>query len=229
MSVTDHGHEGLEWRRHWPALTGVACAAAGLIAFVLIPLRMPAAPGAAKPVILHIGKATLELDVNYLRRGAQRAGGPLERADLIVQWPDFRPAQLVVRDREGVPVPAHPAGHLLIHIRAAEGADPAGHATALYGRFLDGEAWTSGTGLVMRRFRANSPYPDEELFIAPPDGKEFTARCPQQNVEGAVNGRCLSQMRIAQVDVTVNFDATMLGEWQAMRDGVMNLIARAVR
>lgn len=229
MSVYEQGHDRLEWRRHWPALAGIAGIAAALIGFVLIPLRSPPGLTAPKPVILHIGKSTLELDANYLRRGAQRAGGHLERADLIVQWPDFRPAQLVVRDAEGSPAPASAANHLLIHIRAAEGADPARHTANLYGRFLDGDAWTSGDGLVMRRFKTNSPYPDEELFISPPDGQEFAARCPRQDVEGAVHGRCLVQMRIAQVDITVNFDAMLLNEWHAMRDGVLNLIARAIR
>ncbi|MGL4324907.1 MAG: hypothetical protein ACRCTD_12790, partial [Beijerinckiaceae bacterium] len=160
---------------------------------------------------------------------AQRAGGALERADLIIQWPDFQPAQLVVRDKDGHPAAAQPAHHLLVNVRAMEGANPAKHATALYGRFLDGDTVSNTSGLIMRRFKTSSPYADEELFVSPPDGEEFTARCPRQDAVGNINGRCLAQFRVGQVDMTVNFDAALLSEWQQVRDGAVNLIARALR
>lgn len=227
MSISEAPQDRYDWRRHIPALAATAMIAAGLVSFVLLPLRAPAR--ADWPVKMMIGKSALEINSSYMRRGPQRAGGLLERADLILQWPDFRAAELVTRDADGNPGPARTADHLLVSLRAAEGADPAHHAVALYGRFVESDAWTSGTGLVMRRFKPGSPYADEELFISPPDGGEFTARCPRQTVEGSVNGRCLAQFRVGALDMTVNFDATLLGDWQHLRDGVVKFAARSLR
>ncbi|MGL4496209.1 MAG: hypothetical protein ACRCUX_10360 [Beijerinckiaceae bacterium] len=229
MSVYQHAPESVTFQRHWPALAAIALAAILLIGFVLIPLRTPILSTSPRPVTLQIGKGVLEIDANALRRGAQRSGGMLERADLILSWPEFNAAQLVERDASGSPIAAQPARHVLLSLRAAEGADPARHTATLYGRFLDGETGTTTGGLIVRRFRDNSPYHGEELFISPPDGEEFAARCPQQTVTGAVNGRCLAQFRVGMFDATVNFDASLLPEWQHLRERTLGLIARAIR
>lgn len=227
ISIDDSPRSHGEWRRHIPGLAAAGLIAAGLIAFVLTPLRATAPK--EWPVRMQIGNANLEIGSAYLRRGPQRAGGLLERADLILQWPDFGAALLVNRDADGNPTPAKAAMHLLVNLRAAAGADPAGHAVSLYGRFVEPDAWTSGAGLVMRRFKPGTPYMDEELFISPPDGSEFTARCPRQSVEGAVSGRCLAQFRIGPLDMTVNFDAALLNDWQHLRDGIVKFAARSLR
>jgi hypothetical protein len=105
--------------------------------------------------------------------------------------------------------------------------DPSERPQELYGRFLEPDTWESPGGLLLRRFEAGSPYEDEELFIAPPDGRAFSARCrkPGKATE-AIGDACLWRFRQSGADVQVRFTVDLLPQWETMATGVGKLLER---
>ncbi|OJY33824.1 MAG: hypothetical protein BGP06_08150 [Rhizobiales bacterium 65-9] len=196
---------------------------------ILVSQRRDAAPAAPALVAIEIGAQRLEIDSRLIQEGAQRSGGKLDRADLVLGWPAFGPAQRVARDEAGRPAPPAPSAHLLVSLRAADGVDPATRALAVHGRFVEPEIWSNPGGLVVRRFKAGSPYEGEELVMTP-DGREFSARCP---VAGSTGGlaeyRCLATIRRGAIDATVSFDPSLLPDWRDLKTGLLGVLARAAR
>ncbi|WP_342361644.1 hypothetical protein [Terrarubrum flagellatum] len=189
----------------------------------------PAAPLAPRFVKIELGERILELDEALIHPGPQRQGGKLDRADLILGWPDLGPAHLVAWDDRGHAAPPAASAHVLMSLQAADGIDPATRSLAVHGRFIEPEIWSNPGGLIMRRFKAGSPYEGEELVMTP-DGAEFAARCPTAGVgRHDLPPRCLATFRAAGVDALVSFDPALLPEWQRLKSGVLNLVGRALR
>jgi hypothetical protein len=207
-----------------------AFAAASLSIATIAALRWwPREPASPPAIRIEIGGRAMQFDQRMLR-SEQRFGGRLERADLLIDWSDFGPARLIGRDERGRPAPPAPDSHLLIALQPAEGAaDPAERTLNVHGRFLEREIWTNPGGLILRRFRAGSPYEGEELVMTS-DGREFAARCPIAGAQPSpLPQRCLASFRLAGVDATVSFDSSLLPHWRRMREGVLGLIGRALR
>lgn len=211
-----------------PLLAAVGAAALSLGAIAALRWR-PAQIDQPKHVAMMIGARAIELDRRYLYSPPQRAGGRTDRADLLLSWPDFGPAKIVMRDERGHATPAPSSLHVLASLRMAEGSDPAGRALAVHGRFVEPEIWSNPGGLIARRFKVNSPYEGEELIMTP-DGREFAARCPiASQARDDLPPRCLTTVRLADIDVTVSFDPALLPEWKRLKDGVVDVVARALR
>lgn len=215
-------------RRLTPFLAAGAAALASLGAIGFAMWR-PSPPSVFRPTSIKIGPRALELDAQLMRSGPQRAGGALDRADLIIQWPGFGPAALVAHDERGRAVAPDSRFHLLISLRQADGVDPATRALTVHGRFVESEIWSNPGGLIARRFKPGSPYEGDELIMTP-EGREFAARCPLQTANNdPPTSRCLALFRVADIDATVSFDPTLLPEWRRLREGVLSLVGRALR
>jgi hypothetical protein len=95
----------------------------------------------------------------------------------------------------------------------------------LYARFFADEHWSNPGGLLMRRFRPDSPYGGEELYFSPPDGEAFSARCPRQgSVADVGSANCLWSFRQDGLDIQARFPASLLPRWTRLRDGVQSLL-----
>jgi hypothetical protein len=117
-------------------------------------------------------------------------------------------------------------GIVYISLKAQEKSlDPAERPARLYVRFLEQEEWSHPGGLVMRRFEEGSPFGREDLYMAPPEGRVFAARCirPQAHPDGLPN-TCISEMRFGGLDVRLRFSPNHLGDWERMVAGVRGLI-----
>ena len=77
----------------------------------------------------------------------------------------------------------------------------------------------------MRRFEAGSPYDREELYIAPPEGRTFYARCmrPIQPPDGLPES-CISEFRQGGLDIRVRFNPELLPHWSQLTEGVRGLV-----
>ena len=158
------------------------------------------------------------------RAGAGRRGGALETLDLAATWPGLEP---LPQRRPGAPEPAQ----VFISVRPQTAAiDPAERPVKLYARFFAPEIWSEPGGLVMRRFEPGSPYAREELFLVPPEGRAFSARCtrPAQPADGLPE-TCVSQMWIKGLEVQVRFAPALLPEWEALQGGARRLVEGMVR
>lgn len=174
-----------------------------------------------------VGGQKLAIDRAMIRDPGLRAGGAVNRLDLALVWPSFtgiaarreadKTQDLVFIGLEDAAARNQTAGDI----------DPAERPAELYARFLAREAWTNPGGLVMRRFRAGTPYEGEELYVSTPDDRQFSARCPTAGSAGALADEpCLWQVRINGLDVQVRFSTRLLSRWNELAGGVRRLAAR---
>jgi hypothetical protein len=119
-----------------------------------------------------------------------------------------------------------PDESIVVSWRPADGSlAPAERPAVLYARFISPEASRSERGLIRRRFRDGTPYEGEDLFVAPPDGRGFWARCPTAPAQGDSSGRCLSEMRFGGRDVQLRFAPALLARWEVLAGAVRQRFA----
>jgi hypothetical protein len=184
-----------------------------------------AMPGAVERMPVTINNLRLNVPRDFFRGGTPPRTGTSERIDLLALFPEMSSA--------GVP-PAttmaltaqDPRRLVFIAVLRGDGVlDPSERPQELYGRFLEPDTWQNPGGLLLRRFEAGSPYEDEELFIAPPDGRVFAARCrkPGKGTE-SIGEACLWRFRQAGADVQIRFSVDLLPQWEPMAMGVGRLL-----
>lgn len=176
-------------------------------------------------VAAEVAGLRFSLPQRHIRAPGQRDGGRLDRLDLVATWPDFGP-----------PDPPRPPSSNLVADRlvflsltpADDAPEPATRPSALYARFLEADAWSNPGGLLMRRFQPSSPYADEELFIDPPDGRRFGARCRKSpGRPDPIGPTCLWLLRDGALDVQVRFDPALLADWPRLEAGVREFLKRS--
>lgn len=154
----------------------------------------------------------------YARDEATASGGMADRLSFVASFPAFAP--LKPRERSA----STPSVTLTITPKD-DTLDPSERPAKLYARFLAADAIAGPGGLVLRRFEANSPYDFEQLYIAPPDGRDFFARCPKPQA-GAPTDSCLSVFRHGVFDVELRYAADLLEHWDAIYEGARIVLAR---
>lgn len=153
---------------------------------------------------------------SYARDGGTTAGGMTDRLAFVASFPTFKP-----------PAPNARSGPATIAVTLTpkdDAQDPAERPSNLYARFLAEDTENGPAGLIMRRFEANSPYDLELLYLAPPDGHGFFARCPKPGA--GIGDKCLSIFRDGTIDVELRYAPALLDHWDALYPGVRNMIAR---
>ncbi len=180
-------------------------------------------------VTLDIGQSRLSLDPALIRNPEQRRDGRHERLDIAFLLPDFKPIGAL--DARELARPERTADMVFLTIAAQDDTlDPADRPSLLYARFLEAGAPAPELGLIHRRFTANSPYENEELYLAPPEGRLFAARCHGGwPAELAPGGACLYEFRTNGLDVLLRFAPTRLADWDRLADRAHALIAQALR
>jgi hypothetical protein len=154
----------------------------------------------------------------YARDDSTGAGGLADRLSFNVSFPSFAP--LSAKDRAA----ASPSVAMTLTPKD-DGIDPPERPAKLYARFLSPETLEGPGGLVQRHFEQSSPYDSEELFIAPPDGRDFFARCPKPEV-GAPGEACISMFREGGLDVELRYPPALLEHWDALHDGAHALLSK---
>jgi hypothetical protein len=151
----------------------------------------------------------------YARDEASAAGGLADRLNFLVSFPAFAP----VKDH------ASPKAVTLSVTPRDETLDPAERPAKLYARFLTAETREGPGNLILRRFEQGSPYDLEELYLAPPDGQSFFARCPRSR-RGGPGETCLSMFRDGAFDVELRYPAAYLEHWDALYPGARALLRK---
>jgi hypothetical protein len=168
-----------------------------------------------------IGVTTLDVPSTWLRAGMPRSGGTIERLDLVIPWPDEPTGEATAT---GGALAIEKV--VLVALTSADSAlAPAQRPARLYSRFLTGEVWPNPGGLILRRFRSGTPYEDEELYLSPPDGHAFAARCPRGVTTLPVREGCVAEIRVGQLDAQLRFAPARLVAWERLADGARRVIA----
>jgi hypothetical protein len=174
---------------------------------------------------ISIGPLRLNVPGAYLRGGHLIRSGAVERVDVVARFPEMSAAGLPPASTTEIAQQNAMTMVFIAVIRSDGGLDPADRPQEIYGRFLEPDTWQNPGGLVLRRFEPKSPYADEELFLAPPDGRAFSARCRRAEAQAAVVGEtCLWRYRLNEQDVQVRFSPELLPQWEQMTEGVRRLI-----
>ncbi|HXY58915.1 MAG TPA: hypothetical protein VEH76_10070 [Methylocystis sp.] len=175
------------------------------------------------PVETAIGAAHLIYPRGYARDEASAVGGLTDRLSLMAELPDFTPPR-----GKGSKAGQNPQNDVvLITISAKDDSlDPKDRPRGLYARFLESRVWVGPEGLILRRFEQGSPYDLEELYIAPPDGRTFFARCPKPGETEAAADFCLFVFREDDLDVELRFAPALLEHWEALTEGAHAFLAR---
>ena len=199
-----------------------------LLLFALALWRLwPSAPVPETRLFL-LGEKKLRFTSAYLRVSAEPDDN---RIDLVALAPDFAPvstAQVIAPNAE----PAQ-GGRAQIFITLTPAfRDSGGPATPgeRYAGFLSPDAQMAEGGLLRRRFDDASPFAGEDLFLAPPDGEEFAARCPRPKIptDGLPNS-CLADFKIEGVAAQMRFDSAWLPQWSRLRANLFLLVRSAVQ
>jgi hypothetical protein len=179
-----------------------------------------------------VAEAHFAFPAAYARDEAAANGGFTDRLALAALFPDFSPpARADMTPAAGA---KGQRGQRLVFVTVSlkdDSVDPAERPSRLYARFLEGDAWSGPGGLILRRFEQDSPYDLEQLYLAPPDGREFFARCPKPRAAGQTAGQapadmCLSMFRAGALDVELRFQPALLEHWEALMDGAHAFIGR---
>ena len=169
-----------------------------------------------------IGATNLDVPSTWLRAGMPRSGGTVERLDLVIPWPDEATAGEADAARGAVAIEKV----VLVALTSADAAlAPAQRPARLYSRFLTAEVWPNPGGLILRRFRSGTPYEDEELYLSPPDGHVFAARCPRGVTTLPVREGCVAEIRVGQLDAQLRFAPARLVSWERLAEGARRIIA----
>jgi hypothetical protein len=178
-----------------------------------------------------IGSIALRYQSGYARFPAGREGGPQERLDLAAFFPGFAPAGALTGFTLKTDLRERNERTVFIALTGAEPTlEPADRPVKLYERFLEPDTVTRPDGLLERRFQAGSPYENEELFIAPPEGRAFFARCPTPKPKpDGLPDTCIYDFRTRGLDVEMRFSPALLADWQALGMGGREFVEAMLR
>ena len=196
------------------AVTSLAALALAAVAFWL--LRAPPARDDAAPVSLAIAGVALRIDPHLARASADLANPAPEELDLVAALPDLVPAG----DKANA-IALEKLVFLTLR-RMDEKVEPRDKPMRLYARFLSAAIEVHPAGLILRSFEPGSPYQGEQLYMTPPEGRAFWARCAAATQ--ALPATCISEVRIGGLDIRLRFAPEALGEWEAMTAGVVRLV-----
>jgi hypothetical protein len=101
----------------------------------------------------------------------------------------------------------------LVFVTSDDSLPPSERVRQLYSRFLSSEATSTAGGLIRRQFRAGTPYEGETLFLSPPEGRAFAARCPSGEV-ASMELTCFAEIRHAGYDIQIQLARRDLAQWE---------------
>ena len=166
-----------------------------------------------------VGGQRLQVASAYVL-ATSRSEDPASGPQFVAFLPDFKPAGGY--DDVSVHTAVEERFQRLVFIspRAADPKlDPAERTERLYERFLSRTSWSHPGELIARAFEDDSPFAGDELFYAPPEGREFAARCRRPDPTRKTPNTCMAVTRLGDLDIEMRFTASQLEDWR-------NILAR---
>lgn len=198
---------------------GLALLGLALAAYLILTFAFPGGTAAAKAQF-SVGGVPFEFDARFL--GPEREDGVNE---IEAFFPDFSPAGETADVKAKTDVAARFKRTIFLGLRTVDPElDPADRTARLYLRFLGEAVGDEPGGLTGRAFDRGSPFAGDDLYFAPPEGREFAARC-RASANPELPDTCAAVFRAGRVDVELRFSKNLLPEWQAMLTGAQKLVA----
>ena len=212
-------------------LTALICAALILASGAGLFFLLRGPPDAPQRAEVFIGPSRLVFAPGYARLPSARRGGRFERLDLAASFPKFAPAGEVTEASPSLDLAERGARTVFLTLTQADNTvDPAERPVKLYARFLEKEEWSHPGGLVMRRFSPGSPFDNEDLYIAPPEGRLFSARCMRPAVSpDGLPDTCIHEFRVNGLNAQLRFAPALLADWESLSEGARRLVEGMAR
>jgi hypothetical protein len=165
-------------------------------------------------MVLALGETTLEIPAALMR------GGTLEpnpqRLDLSVNWSDFGPAN-----------PGSDDSLAMTLLPAGDNLPPERWPSAVYARYVEADIEVIDGGLLRRKFKDDSPFSGETLYMATSGEGDFAARCA--DVMADVPTYCMTTFRRGGLDIVLRFRMDHLTHWQEIVGKADALVQKAKR
>jgi hypothetical protein len=186
------------------ALAMVVILALGLFATAFVSrglIMSPAASDATQSEIIMIGDNRFKIQREWLLGSAR--SGDINRISLRIPVSSLIATDLADPD----------ALVSLVFTTSDKSLSPSERVRMLYARFLSSEATPASGGLIRRQFRDGTPYEGETLFLSPPEGRAFAARCPTAPSPD-LPVTCYAEIRHAGFDIQIQLARRDLALWE---------------
>lgn len=174
-----------------------------------------------------IGRDQLNLSANTIRFEQQRTGGPTERIDLYLLWPEMTGYEKGLRHRfDDLSQP-----QTLIFLQISQSTmsrDMSGRIEPIYAHLLSAQQAIGPAGLTLRRFEPGTGYDGEVLFTARRPGEaDYAVRCLLPSTDAqTTDGDCQRDIHVGE-DLTVlyRFSSKLLGHWAQIDQAVRTYVS----
>jgi hypothetical protein len=200
--------------------SAITAGAIALVAYLLWPTWGAEGSGSPERLPVSVGGTLFNVPSAAIRMKIQRHSGPQERIDLSFAFPSLEPPEAAKHvSADAVEEAMQPIDRIFLSIAAHhDSLAPDMRLRTIYPRYLEQASTPGQDGLTMRAFRNNSPYGNEDMFLANTPG--LTARCTRDTT---TPGMCLSERRIDGADLTFRFPRSWLAQWRDVSDAMDRL------
>jgi len=200
--------------------SATAAGAIALVVYLLWPTWGTESSNIPQRLPVSVGGTLFNVPAAAVRMKIQRHSGPQERIDLAFAFPSLEPPDGARHlGADGVEEAMEPIDRIFLSIAAHHDSLAADmRVRTIYPRYLDQASTPGQDGLTMRTFRDNTPYGNEDLFLANPPS--LVARCSR---DAATPGMCLSERRIDGADLTFRFPRSWLAQWREVANAMDRL------
>lgn len=178
-------------------------------------------------VDISIGLDHLRLTANTIRFEEQRKGGPSERVDLYLLWPEMAGYSRDNRRRFDDLARANSLIFLQLS-QSTMSRDMSGRVEPIYSHLFAGAEQKGPFGLSLHRFGAGTGYDDEVLLTATRPGKpDYAVRCLLPTAGAAPSsGDCQRDIHVGR-DLTVlyRFSSELLSDWSQIDGAIETYIS----
>lgn len=172
---------------------------------------------------ISVGGTIFDVPTDSVRMKVQRHTGPQDRVDLSFTYPSLAPGEQP-RHVTADTVESAPQTIQVVFLSIAAHNDalaPEERERTIYPRYLTAGAARGSDGLSLQPFRDNSPYANEDLYVAATP--RLVARCTR---DGETPGMCLSERRIGGADLTFRFPRSWLDDWRSVATAMDRLVTQ---
>ena len=152
-------------------------------------------------------------------------GGPVERADLALHWPDLAGYSEANADAFKDGSPTAPVVYATIAVRDTP-LDATGRLDDVYARFFVDKPIPGPDGLVGRRARQGIRLRGRDRLLRPVGAAPVRGALPRRRRPPTVPATCLRDVNFGLgLSILYRFNRNLLGDWRALDSGIQKLAA----
>ena len=191
-----------------------------------LPWSQANAGAASKVFPVDFAGEALVISGHNVRRIARASNGGVEQVELAMAWPPSEQALILSTAGRSAPRDLRDAVFLTLK-RRPNRVDTAQRLHVIYPYYFESGPADTDHGLKMYRFKANSPYAGQFLYVGTLDGAWTTMRCDVTDSD-LMPAMCRRELHLwGDVTVTYRFHRSHLPNWRELDVAVQAFLANA--